>query len=208
MKHVIPIFEKRNTIKDKLITGKVKIFKNGKFIDEKNNVVVYTGRKFAAQKTFDLYQGADVNLTTCKITHFAIGSGGTQTNDLASVIGPLDTDTTLYRAISLNTNDTNNYLPLVDKEGNNVSGALKKITLDGSIEFIKDDITNEYTTVKCTLIIDPKVDSSLPKVYLVSEVGLFFTDGKENKGMFAHVCFPGKYMTQTDVLKIEWFFLF
>jgi len=207
----IPIFDDNiKNIKDKFVQGRVKLYKNNKLIEDTTNLVVYMGRKFAAQNTFKTANGADVDFTSYSITHFAIGNGGTETDNLTSVVGPEDTDTTLYKAISLNTSDTTNYLPLEDKTGTVVSGALKKITLDGSIEFVKDTTTNDYTTVKCKLVIDPTShDISLPDTFLVSEAGLFFTDsGKSVKGMFAHVCFPGKYLTKNDILTIEWYFLF
>jgi len=203
---LIPVFEHKKLF-DKVNT--VNLYVNDELVESTHNLVVYKGREFAVQRTLGLSNGAPTDLTSFKITHFGIGNGGTESDNLTALTGPLDTDTSIYKGIQLSTDNTN-YIDYYDQNGNLITKGAKPITLDGgSIEIIKDDGTNSYTTAKLTLIIDPsQSDNALTDTFLLSEAALFYTDGTNVKGIFAHVCFSGKYIDPNEKVTIEWYLLF
>jgi len=208
MEKIIPIFENKK-LKDKV--NMVNLFVNDELVESTHNLVVYKGREFAVQKVLNVSTGASSDLRSYNITHFGIGSGGTESDNLTALVGPLDNDYSIYKGIQLAKNNTN-YLSYVDQQGNTIEYAAKPITLDGGgIEIIKDSTTNSYTTAKVTLVVNPsKSDDNLTSTFLLSEAALFYVDNSNNqvKGIFAHVCFSGKYIDPSDKVRIEWYLLF
>jgi hypothetical protein len=206
MEKIIPIFEHKKPF-DRVNT--VNLYRNDELVEVSHNLVVYKGREFAVQKVLNV-AGPNDDMRSYNITHFAIGSGGTESSNLTALVGPHDNDTTIYKGIRLASSNTN-YLTYTDAQGNTIQYGAKPITLDGgSIEIIQDSGTNHYTTAKVTLIIDPSngSDDYLTSTYLISEAALFYVYGNQVKGLFAHVCFSGKYFDPTDKVKIEWYLLF
>jgi hypothetical protein len=208
MEKIIPIFEDKK-LKDKV--NMVNLFVNDELVESTHNLVVYKGREFAVQKVLNVSTGAPSDLRSYNITHFAIGSGGTESDNLTALVGPLDNDYSIYKGIQLSQSNTT-YLSYTDQQGNTINYGAKPITLDGGgIEIIQDTVTGSYTTAKVTLIIDPSLsDDNLTSTFLLSEAALFYVDNSNNqvKGLFAHVCFSGKYIDPTDKVKIEWYLLF
>ena len=205
MEKLIPIFEHSRPI-DKV--NVVNLYINDELVESTHNLVVYKGREFAVQKVLNVSTGAPYDLRNYNITHFGIGSGGTD-SDLVTLVGPNDSDTSIYEGIQLATSNTD-YLTYTDQNGNTINHGAKPITLDGGgIEIIVDSNTHMYTTAKVTLVIDPQAsDDNLTTTFLLSEAALFYTQNTQVKGLFAHVCFSGKYIDPTDKVRIEWYLLF
>lgn len=203
---IIPIFEHKKPF-DRVNT--VNLYVNDELVESTHNLVVYSGREFAIQKVLNISNGAPANLRGYNITHFGIGSGGTESDNLTALVGPHDDDTSIYKGIQMSQSNTD-YLSYTDQNGNNISYGAKPITLDGgSMQIILDSGTNRYTTAKVTLVIDPQGhDDALTDTFLLSEAALFYTDGSNVRGLFAHVCFSGKYIDPTDKVVIEWYLLF
>ena len=123
------------------------------------NLVLLKGREFLTQILANVYATTDLNYLNYRITHFGVGSGGADTADIPSKVGPFDNDTELNKRQKIFGVDTNDaeYTYLDD-------GYLKRITADdGSIEVISEDHTftknnitvtlPAYTTIKYTMVI-------------------------------------------------------
>ena len=158
----VVLFEPR---KPKDRSNLVRIFVDNELVEETSNVVVYSGREFAAQKVADVVVNAPYDLRNYKITHFGIGTGGVESGTLSNLVGPLDDDTTIYKGIQLASSNTQ-YLSYVDSQGNTIQYGAKPITLDGSIEIIQDPLTGKYTTVKYTLVVESNAEIPVASVYV------------------------------------------
>jgi len=172
----------------KPIIGIVEVYKNDKFIERGNNLVVYDGREFAASKVFDLG-----NYTQWKITHFGIGKGGTS-SDGTTKNGPNDNDTDLYSPLTLNKSNSEYKR----------DGILKPIN---SKELIIDENTNKYTAVKNVLTIVVSEEPDLETPATIDEVALFATNGNNWK-IFSHYTTTRKILEENESITFEWFILF
>jgi len=177
------------------IVGVVEIYKGDasnptkeEFIERGFNLVTYTGREFAASKTFDLG-----NYTNWKITHFGIGQGGTA-DDGVTKVGPKDQDTDLYSPLTLNKNG-NGYLR---------DGILKPIN---NKELIIDDNTEKYTTIVNTLKIVVNEEPDLNPPVAIDETALFYTNGN-NWRLFSHYTTTKKILEENESITFKWYILF
>ena len=161
-------------------------------INKKYNLVVYNGREYIASKVFN--KG---NYTNWNITHFGIGKGGTASNDPTTKIGPEDSDTYLYDAITLNKNG----------DGYLNNGQLKPIN-SNNISILVDGNTNHYTRVKIDLIIQPAYEPDMPKPCKVNEMALFYTNSNGDYRIFSHITFEDLWLNENSMLKVEWNLLF
>ena len=171
-------------LKDKII-GIVEIYKDDDFIERGKNLVVYDGREYVASKIFDLG-----DFTNYKITHFGIGSGGTS-SDGVTLLGAQDSDTDLYKPLTLNSNDSS-YLR---------NGILKPIN---SKELIIDDNTNKYTCGLFTLTVRVADEPDLQAPVKVNEAALFSTYGKNWK-IFSHYCTTDKILRENESITFKWY---
>jgi len=182
------------------LTGWVEIFKNNKKIFEGSNMVVGLGREFVAQKIFDMNGDNPNSWTQFKVSHFAVGSGGaTITNsngeNVVTLNGPVGNDEHLYNAISLN---NSGYLT----EPSNVEHACKPISeiTFQQVEIPSEGGTNYYTDVLCVCKIE---SGDLADTTEINEAGLYYVYGSTTK-LFAHICFPSKWIEPDSVFEIYW----
>ena len=191
--------------------GWVRIFlqtKNGLVYDEGSNLVVAQGREFVAQKIFETY-GARPDWTGYKISHFAIGSGGSTIDGGGGITlnGPLICDTQLLTPIALGIGSS--YLT----EPGGTAEAVKPIIDDGgSLELESESygggLCVNYTKMKCTCIIpagEPEYLGTGESVR-VDEAGLYFVSGTTPL-MFSHICFAPKWKEKESTLTIVWYIL-
>ena len=95
------------SIKPGMVCGAVRMFNNGDLIlDTTPNLVVGTGRQYVAQRLFERAHPAetevieDDEIWTWKVSHFAIGNGGSTTvSDYTNLLGPDLCDQDLYNAM-------------------------------------------------------------------------------------------------------------
>jgi len=187
-KEILQLNERIKNPEDKIVVGLVDIYKNNNLIERTHNLVVYNGREYLASKSFNLGDYKDWN-----ITHFAVGSGGTDSNDPTVKNGPEDNDTDLYHPLTLNKNNPH-YLN---------DGKLKPID-SNNIQILTDSNTENHRTlvqVKLEIIANQEPDLQLPAK--INEAGLYYTKDN-NFRLFAHTTFLDKYLEENDTLTIIW----
>ena len=195
---------------DTKVYGWVEILINDIVIDNGPNLIVKTGKEFIAQKIL----GSNImetqvnsnNFFDYKLTHFAIGAGGSNIN--GTLMGPRTTDEFLYKPISLGNeiylDDPSNYIDL--SGSSNVfkyNNSVKPITT-GVIERVGDF----NTKIKFTCIIPQGEPSGLQsgENIPINEAGLYITDGISLK-LFSHICFGTKTKKLEDEFKIFWYII-
>lgn len=199
--------------------GFVRIFlqtKNGLIYDEGFNLVVAQGREFVAQKIFGSYVysgGSRTDWTNYKISHFAVGSGGSTIGGGGTVTlnGPYICDTRLLTATSLG---TAGYLT----EPGGTTLCVKPITASGGSIYLEPQSFSGggsctyYTKMKCTCIVPSGEPTSLPAggTTRIDEAGLYFVQNAgvgPTTNLFAHICFAPKWKEKESTLTIEWYIL-
>lgn len=238
MPNTIISYNEDNKIFDKLETGKinkrslpigwVQVYLNSKKVFEGSNLIVAKGREFVAQKMFELSTMEDgttrPNYYNYKITHFAIGSGGSTVNgNDFTLLGPLISDYHLYNPICLGDEiyleepsklEDATESPIVHSYRNSV----KPITTDGKI-YIEpvsyEGSPDYYTKVKCVCVIPAGEPTPLSPggAVQISEAGLYFVQPAladtdiEKLHMFAHICFPPKFKEKESRFEIHWYII-
>lgn len=220
------IFDKLAGAKSKLTgpLGWVRIYLQDKLVEDRPNLVVAHGREFVAQKLFNLIDydtGQRTDWTNHKVSHFAIGSGGSVVNgEDVTLLGPNPCDSHLYKTISLG---NVNYLPEpyvydldVGEDPLDIyknTYAVKPITEDNGSIFLESSLYDEgaceyYTKVRCTCIIPSGEPQNLSpgESVQISEASLYFINGNDAQ-IFSHVCFPPKYKAKEDTITILWYIL-
>lgn len=228
------LLSKLNTIRSEkpgLVCGAVRLFKNGEMIqDVSSNLVVGLGRQFVAQKLFGTSHPAEVEtgltgdlpVWDWKVTHFGVGNGGAATvGDYTQILGPDLCDQDLYQAHQLSHVDPQ-YLtsPGDIKRGiEPIEYVVKPIKPTGTIDIVfGDDIAciqgriYSYVRVVCDIFPgEPDYLMNDNDYIMINEAGLYYTNGKigdESKlRMFAHICFPAKYVEKVSEFVIEWYIM-
>ena len=207
-------------------------FKKNRPVVDKENLIVANGREFVAQLIIkDNITSTGTHRPkkyyNYKISHFSIGSGGADISDKTiTLIGPKIDDKWLYQPISLGNskykNEPSEYVangeqPLIHSYIHAVKPIIDSAhQLDpeyGSIylESVRyDEPVDYYTKILCKCVIPAGEPSMLPSnaAVEISEAGLYFTDQSVTDiQMFAHICFPPKWMELDSKLTILWYIL-
>lgn len=167
-----------------------------------------------------------------KISHFAVGNGGAATvGDYTNIIGPDVCDGDIYSAISMSNTDFR-YLttpgdplrgiPPVEKAEMPISNNNGNITTSGSVDIAQTETitcSNNiiFSTVRLTCVIPPGMPDYLldgDDYININEAALYYVSDIadiNNKPVlsriFAHICFPGKYIEKSSEFVIEWYIL-
>lgn len=205
---------------DGLLKGVIRLFNNGKLIGEcLENLVVANGRKYVAQRLFGTRHPSDAPVFDWEISHFGIGSGGATVNSsIVNLIGPevCDLDMNIPTRFSQN---PGNAIHLTSP-GDSVRGisatpnSIKSIEPAGLIDIIlTPNLTCAYgptfSYVRCVCvkaISEPNYLVNDDDYIMINESGLYITDGTSTQ-MFAHICFPPKYVEKKSEFVIEWYIL-
>lgn len=205
---------------DGLVKGVIRLFENGKLIGEcLENLVVANGRKFVAQRLFGTRHPSDAPVFDWEISHFGIGSGGaTISGSVVNLIGPEVCDQDLNEPIAFSGNPTNSIH--LASPGDAVRGispvdfAIKPIEPSGLIDIIlTQDLdcafgpTFSYVRAVCVKSIsEPNYLPNEDDYVMINESGLYISDGTSTQ-IFAHICFPPKYVEKKSEFVIEWYIL-
>lgn len=210
--------------KPNMVSGAVRMFKNGELIqDVTPNLVVGIGRQYIAQRLFATAHPSESEIDTdpvwnWKITHFALGNGGTATvGDYTNLLGPDLCDRDLYNALPLSDNDPG-YLTTPGDEQRMIDRkefCVKQIVPSGTIDIIaSDDLVclqgQIFSYVRVICINSPGEPNYLVNDddYLhINEAALYYTNGKDKLRMFSHICFPAKDVEKSSEFVIEWYIL-
>ncbi len=191
------------------------------------NLICAKGREFAAQKLFEVNAVEDATLRPrfydYKVSHFGVGCGGATVTGLdATLLGPMISDSALYKPISLG-DETYGPDPSKYSDSNNpiitFKNAVKPIATDGIVYLEPMQYENSpdyYTKVKCTCVVPLGEPSALDAggSIPISEAALYFVNSAANMDepqkyqLFSHICFPPKWKAKEDILTIFWYILF
>ncbi len=216
---VLPILSKLREYgrNDGLIKGVVRLFENGKLIGEcLENLVVAKGRKFVAQRLFGTRHPSDEPVFDWEISHFGIGSGGaTIAGSIVNLVGPEVCDLDMNAPIAFSGNPANNIhlaSPGDTSRGIlSVGHAIKRIAQTDIILTPNLNCaygpTFSYVRSFCVKAIsEPNYLVNENDYVMINESGLYITDGTSTQ-MFAHICFPPKYVEKKSEFVIEWYIL-
>lgn len=222
VKQVLPELNnlKKHGRNDGLVKGVVRLFKNGKLIDGcRGNLVVANGRKYVAQRLFGTRHPSDAPVFDWEISHFGIGSGGaTISGSSVNLVGPEICDLDINIPTPLSGDPVNNLH--LTSPGDSVRGinpidnSIKPINLNGLTDIIMtQDIECDYgatfSYVRCICVKEISEPNYLPTdndYIMINESGLYISDGSETQ-LFAHICFPPKYVEKKSEFVIEWYIL-
>jgi len=170
--------------------GKIKVYKNGQVVVDKNNKIVLVGRNYIMQRLFNQAYAPANDKVEWIPRWFSIGSGGAAPDTPFQPIWPTDEDTELFNLIPFN----------------DVGGPL--YTLDKTKKLVDSLTYTAYLTAKFTMTVDYEdaVDS------YINEVGLYASPSENqdetNFVMLSHATFPSIPKSSMDKISIEWFFVF
>jgi len=205
---------------DGLVKGVVRTFENGILVDEcLENLVVANGRKFVAQRLFGTRHPSDAPVFDWNISHFGIGSGGaTISGANVNLIGPEVCDLDLNIPTAQSGSPPNGqHLP---SPGDSVRGinsvdyAVKSIEPSGLIDIIISDGLDcaygpTFSYVRCVCVKSISEPNYLPTdddYIMINESALYISDDAQTQ-LFAHICFPPKYVEKKSEFVIEWYIL-
>ncbi len=228
IKNALPLLSelKTNGRNDGVLKGVVRTFQDGKLVDECiENIIVARGRRFVAQRLFGTRHPSDAPIFGWEISHFGLGSGGAITSGSSvNLVGPETCDLDLYEPLPLSGNPPIN--TFLTSSGDSVRGtatvdyAAKPIEPTGSIDIIAtEDITCEfgltYSYVRCVCVKSISEPNYLPNdddYIMINEACLYYSDAITNNvnpsvSLFAHICFPPKYVEKKSEFVVEWYIL-
>ena len=164
----------------------------------KNNLVLYQGREWIAERIFNTENG---NTSTDKdmfISWFGLGQGGAPIADPLTPDAPLSTDTGLDTEVPIHATDTNcaDY-----RTGNYFKHPFDSVTFEQDASN-----NNEYLIANCTITIANDDANG----YNINEAGLFLSDSTTggHSGpfyLFARVTFPTIVKDSTRQLMFVWY---
>jgi len=205
---------------DGLVKGVVRLFENGKLVDEcMENLVVANGRKFVAQRLFGTRHPSDPPVFDWEISHFGVGSGGaTISGSNVNLVGPETCDLDLNTPIPFSGSPVNT--AHLTSPGDAIRGivpspyTVKSIEPSGLTDIIlTNDIdcaygpTYSYVRAVCVKSIsEPNYLPNESDYIMINESALYLSDGTDTE-IFAHICFPPKYIEKKSEFVIEWFIL-
>jgi hypothetical protein len=182
--------------------GRVEIYEvdddGKKKLIRKNNLVLYQGREYIAQRIVNLSNAVTDTTANEFISWLGLGEGGVDPADPFDPVAPVLTDTDLYTEVPFNaTNATYADFRL---------GSYYKHPFD-SVEFEQDPLNDDkWLIIKITVTVG--VDDA--NGYQLSEAGLFTSDSDAagNTGpfnLFARVTFPSIVKTDERRIIIVWY---
>jgi len=205
---------------DGLVKGVVRLFEDGKLVDEcLENLVVANGRKFVAQRLFGTRHPSDAPVFDWEISHFGVGSGGaTMSGSSVNLIGPEVCDLDMNIPTPFSGNPVNS--SHLESPGDLTRGvdiiphAIKPIEPTGLIDIIMTqdilcDAGPTFSYVRCVCVKSISEPNYLPNeddYIMINESGLYISDGTSTQ-IFAHICFPPKYVEKKSEFVIEWYIL-
>lgn len=184
------------------VQGFVEIFEideNGnKKLVGKNNLVLYQGREWIAERIFNAENGNTSTTRNMYISWLGLGTGGCPIGDPLTPDAPISTDTNLDVEVPINATDTN----CADFRGGNYY----KHPLD-AVTFEQDPSNgNKYLIANCAITIS-NLDAN---GYNLNEAGLFLSSS--NVGghtgpfyLFARITFPTIVKDSTRQLMFIWY---
>jgi len=205
---------------DGLVKGVVRLFENGKLIGEcLENLVVANGRKYVAQRLFGTRHPSDAPVFDWEISHFGFGSGGATVNSsIVNLVGPEVCDLDMNSPIAFSGNPVNSaHLSSPGDATRGISpvlNSIKSIEPAGRIDIILTPnlscaygLTFSYVRCVCVKSIsEPNYLLNDDDYILINESGLYISD-RTSTQMFAHICFPPKYVEKKSEFVIEWYIL-
>ena len=229
------LLTKLNTIRSQkpgLVCGAVRLFKNGEIIqDVTPNLVVGLGRQYVAQRLFATTHpaesetgalGNDIPVWDWVVTHFGVGNGGAATvGDYTQILGPDICDQDLYQAHQLSHVDPQYLTSPGDLKRNiqPIEYVVKPIKPTGTIDIVYGDDINciqgriySYVRIVCDIFPgEPDYLANDDDYININEAGLYYTNNKTGDDarlrMFAHICFPSKYVEKASEFVIEWYIM-
>jgi len=205
---------------DGLVKGVVRLFENGKLIGQcLENLVVANGRKYVAQRLFGTRHTSDAPVFDWEISHFGLGSGGaTVTGSIVNLVGPEVCDLDLNEPIPMSGNPGNTQhliSPGDQYRGRDVGTdyVVKPIEPSGLIDIITtgdidcDYATHSYVRAVCSKsVTEPNYLEFDDSYIMINESALYISD-RIGAQIFAHICFPPKYIEKKSEFVIEWYIL-
>jgi hypothetical protein len=186
-----------------------RILLDDKLVEITNNIVVLPGREFIPQKIFGKFASGNEDLRSHYISHFGIGSGGSNNiGGLITLNGPDSCDKDLLDPIPI---DPGNLTFLTSPNG--IENVVKSIESDGFFDFAENPDPllqcpgeNYYTIVKASCVItnDEPTNLSVGNSIKVDEAALYAVHGSSTK-MFARITFPPHFIGVDTIFTIEWF---
>jgi hypothetical protein len=211
---------------DGLLKGVVRTIQDGKLVDECiENIIVARGRRYVAQRLFGTRHPSDAPVYNWEISHFGLGSGGAViSGSTVNLMGPETCDLDLYEPLpQAGSPPITSYLT---SPGDGIRGiaaepyAAKPIEPSGSVDIIAtEDIECEYgltfSYVRCICVKSIGEPNYLPTdddYIMINEACLYYTDSLINPNnastaLFAHICFPPKYVEKKSEFVVEWYIL-
>ncbi len=212
---------------DKSIIGRPQIYDlQGNLLASEENLVVITGREFLAQ-TLSNVLGAKtpldnpVDLRAFKVTHFAVGDGGSTDDCPPTTNGPFDDDTDLGNKVTIG--DVTAGEPAKYIAG----GTLKQITYDGEIKVVSEEhtinvptggqkVVDAYTAIRYRMYLQQQEPKNKP--FRFNEAGLYAVEylfdpiandylPTDNYILFARFTTLDKWLDAGDGIMIEWYIL-
>lgn len=220
--------------KRKPIIGKPKVFINDELVEDKENLVVLTGREFFAQKVTGYAPNSSKDFRSYELRFFGVGSGGASGTDVSD---PQDSDTDLAQITQIvaaaDANTKSNGYKYIDKDSNtavlkrinwdaytsgsnkpNWSGNTNKIIIAEEEHEIntsdgKETKQTYYTAIK--FILEIEKNEIVNKPFTFNEAGLFAvkinndgTPDPNNVLLVARFTTSDKNLGPNDGLRIEW----
>ena len=171
----------------------------------KNNLVLYQGREWLAEKIVDLNNAQVTPLKDEFLTWFGLGDGGVLPADPFDPIPPILTDTELYSLVMINATDSSS-ADYHTVDADHPEEGYYKHPFD-SVEFEQDAMNDDkWLVIKVSTIIG--VDDA--NGYQLSEAGLYtaLSSAGGYAGqftLFARVTFPSIIKTEDRRLIFRWF---
>jgi len=207
----------------KPIIGRPRVYDlNGNLLASEENLVVLVGREVLAQLIAGT-QGSNPNdYTFYRITHFAVGDGGTTDTCPPNVNGPFDDDIDLEHKVVIKD-------PIAGGQYPNYAGDgyFKRIEADGDISVLNEEhtinvpgggqmVVQAYTAIRYRMYLQPTEPKDKP--FKFNEAGLYAMEwrydnnwGEErptgNYQLFARFTTLDKYLEAADGIMIEWYIL-
>jgi len=211
---------------DSPFIGLVRTYTDGKLNDVNDdskegwlcNMTIISGREFGMQALFKKFDPASLmgDVSTYKIDHFGIGSGGSTIDSLENItlMGPQLCDTALYSPLPINSSclaiDADaDIAKSIESAG--PGGEAGTIELQKSEDAAFDNCPDYFTVVKCTCVIDNAEPAYLTPgdSVKIDEAMLYLTSPtNDTPKPFAHICFTPKFIEKETTFRVEWYILF
>ncbi len=174
----------------------------GKFIFEKENLVVASGRTFALENIGNILTDGNSGVAGRRqLLYFTIGTGGVNIGEHDAPLDPANADTALATPVSFGTVNTD-------------SMYCKLVTADYFGKFF-ETLTNaerwdiDAGTNKVALKYLLKVEPNDARGEAISEIGIHFgridTGAVVDDGLFSRITFPSKFLLGTNAFDVVYY---